>query len=265
MGIFTKSAGMQTRMIQRITSSSFLLSLLLHLIILFFIILAMFNQPQDEEHKKTPKLYIPSYIYTGAITPSSRPSRASTATSKASRPAAARQPAQPREAEDTVMPEQNQELALAPPARHPAQSKPKNIQRTEPASTPGSLLAASFDALKQTQMQEISKDMNDEEPILMIGDENTPADPLIKLLGRSLSAHFSYPEMEGRMGIKGRVMIRMTLHPEGTFSDVVLVKSSDNDNLDAAALYAVNTAPRVVGADNFMSRPKRFLVGFVFY
>src|SRR5438477_525236 len=79
------------------------------------------------------------------------------------------------------------------------------------------------------------------DPILLIGDDSHPADPLIKLLGRSLSAHFRYPRMAGQLGITGRVVISLTLHPEGYYSDVQMMQSSDSQELDAAALYAVNS------------------------
>jgi TonB family protein len=98
----------------------------------------------------------------------------------------------------------------------------------------------------------------------MIGDDHAPADPLIKLIGRSLSAHFRYPRMAGELGIRGRVIVELTLHPEGYYSDVQMLKSSDNEDLDAAALYAVNSAPDVIGADHFISKPKHFVIGFVF-
>jgi TonB family protein len=120
-------------------------------------------------------------------------------------------------------------------------------------------------ALKANQLEDIRNNLSDTEPVLMIGDPNTPADPLIKLMARSLSTYFRYPDTEGMMGIKGRVLVKLTLHPEGYYSDIQLIQSSDNGSLDAAALFAVNKAPKVIGADRFMQKPKRFLVGFVFY
>jgi hypothetical protein len=43
------------------------------------------------------------------------------------------------------------------------------------------------------------------------------------------------------------------------------VQSSQNEDLDAAALYAVNKAPRIDGADRFLAKPKTFVVGFLFH
>ena len=97
-----------------------------------------------------------------------------------------------------------------------------------------------------------------------MGDLNQVADPIVKLLGRSLSAHFQYPDTEGILGIKGKVILELILHPNGNITGIRMLKSSHNQNLDSAALYAANTAPTVLGADKFLSTPMRFVIGFVF-
>jgi TonB family protein len=214
---------------------TFWLSALLHFLLFVCITTVIIVDP--EKNQKPPQLYVPSYVYKGAITPSlQQPSRVASSVQKA----------------------------------HQRTRNEVNSQQTpdKPASKEGvypkSMLAASFASIQSSTLKALSTPKNTE-PILLIGDENVVADPLIKLLGRSLSAHFSYPKTEGMMGIKGKVIIGLTLHPDGNFSDVAMLRSSDNQNLDAAALYAVNSAPKVLGADRFLNEPKHFVVGFVFY
>lgn len=227
--------------------------MLLHLLILLSILLVIKFQPVEKPQKK-PHLYVPSYVYTGAITP----------------PSLARQSQQRKLVANTKKVEKVTDSNSTEPATK-IEATP-NVPKPAPNAIavgkrkhaqPSSLLAASSQILQQEQRRAITN-RNDEEPILMIGDTTHIADPFIKLLARSLSAHFRYPDNEGMLGIKGRALIVLTIHPEGYYSDVELVKSSENQNLDAAALFAVNTAPHIVGASTFIKQPKRFVVGFIF-
>jgi TonB family protein len=118
--------------------------------------------------------------------------------------------------------------------------------------------------LQQDQIQSLQAKKS-ADPIYLIGDMSQAADPLIKLIGKALSAHFRYPDTPGRLGIKGRALVGLTLHPGGYFTDVSLLESSQNHELDDAALYAVNQAPLVAGADRFINHPKHFVIGFIFY
>lgn len=226
----------------------FLLSLLLHFLIFAITFLAYKTQDQQEQQKKQPNKYVPSYIYKGAIKPSftkqvteNKQDSIKTVKSVAKPSQTAPQP--PKEIVKAIK--------NAIPLRKNEQPLP-------------ALMASSLNMLHNSQMQEIAKPRDTAEPILLVGDEHEIADPFIQLIGRALSANFHYPELEGRMGIKGRVLIEMTLHPEGYIDDVVIVKSSNNQNLDAAALYAINKAPTIEQAERFIKKPKRFLVGFVF-
>lgn len=222
---------MQRNIAKKLLKNSFWLSLLLHLLLFFFSI-AIILQP--EENKKRPHYYVPpvpSYVYTGKINPFSQ------------------QPSQVAAQNNTRSSKNNSLMKKTSPS--------KGIHQQ-------SMLAASFAMLQNEQFKSLNKPKNTE-PILMIGDENEIADPLIKLIAKSLSAHFAYPKTEGMLGIKGRVLVEFTLLPKGTFIDIQMVQSSNNKNLDAAALYAANSAPTVFGADRFLSEPKHFVVGFVFY
>jgi len=127
-----------------------------------------------------------------------------------------------------------------------------------------SILSLTYNMLQQNQQAMVSSLKQTDEPIYLVGDKNDSPDPLVRLLGRALSAHFEYPHDAGVFGIRGRTVVGMVLYPDGSLSDVQVLQSSENQDLDAAAVYAVNSAPRIRGADKYISHPKRFIVGFIF-
>jgi TonB family protein len=127
-----------------------------------------------------------------------------------------------------------------------------------------SVLSLTYAMLNQRQQAMIASLNKKQDPIYLIGDQNQTADALTRLLGRALSTHFAYPKEAGMLGIKGKVIIGMDLHSNGELSDIQILQSSHYADLDAAALYAVNRAPTVKGADKFISRVRHFVVGFVF-
>jgi len=213
--------------------NSLILSILLHLLLLgTTVVITWYSVP--ERHRKPPQLYIPSYVYTGSITPSITSNNTSY--------------------KNKVETENKEEL----PAPLPEKTASIKINHHEK-----SILDLSRDVLRNNQLQALMQ-KKDVEPILLVGDENEIADPLVRLIGKALSAHFNYPQTEGMLGIKGKVLIQLTLHPEGYFSDVQIVRSSQNENFDAAALYAVNTAPKLIGVNKLLPTPKHFIVGFLF-
>lgn len=226
-----------------------LIALLLHLLVLLFI-MTHISWRWEVEPPKPPHDYVPSYVYKGAVSPAPKMTHQAMAQ-------AAQQPKQP----DQPVPDQTAKQQ-PPSIRHNAQQYA--TKKSSHFAKQSSIMDLSRATLAQNTISHAINNMSDEEPMLMIGDMSMPADPLIKMLGRSLSAHFSYPKLEGNFGIRGRVVVSMILHPEGYFSDVQLVESSDNADFDNAALYAVNSAPKLIGADRFIDKPKHFIVGFVF-
>lgn len=127
-----------------------------------------------------------------------------------------------------------------------------------------SVMAMSLNTLKQNQIKNTMEEVKDEEPLLLIGDNTLETDPFIKIIGRVLSANFIFPETEGRLGIKGSVLVALVIHPEGYFSDIHILRASDTQNFNNAALYAINKAPRAIGVDRFLSKPKRIVIRFMF-
>lgn len=242
---------MQRSKFKKMIFNTFWLSIVFHVFILIYLLLLLKPPPVQENKTLLPHYYVPAYTYSGSIKPA----------------------ALPREKKSSQTP--HQETSTEPNPVETAQKADRQesiihvlkVVNKKPASkthlSPESLLADSFNFLKNEQMRELS-DSDEPDPIYLIGDDSQPADPLIKLIGQSLSKHFKYPRMAGELGIKGRVLVKLTLHPEGYYSNVQIIKSSRNDDLDAAALYAVNAAPRVYGADRFISKPKRIVIGFIF-
>ncbi|OGT46883.1 MAG: hypothetical protein A3E83_08995 [Gammaproteobacteria bacterium RIFCSPHIGHO2_12_FULL_41_20] len=204
---------------------SFWLSLIVHLLLLISCIIII-TRPQQTI--RSPQLYapayIPSYVYTRGIMQSTPP--------------------------------HSNKRNITPASSAADRPIDKNISLA-------SILASTKTVLQNNRANAFNTTKN-AEPIYLIGDMNQVADPLIKLLGTALSANFSYPKVAGELGIKGRVLISLTLHPEGHFSDIQILQSSHNQDLDSAALYAVNKAPTVIGANRFLSEPKHFVIGFIF-
>lgn len=229
---------------KRLLKNSFWISIVLHLLLLLSAVAFLFVHPEEEQ--KPPHYYVPAYTYKGAITPS---------------------PSQHK----VVAQKTEQSLPTPKPMQAPMQ-KPIQSPITRPVHAtskhgiyPKSMLAASLNMLKQEQLKAVAESQKEAEPIYLVGDESQSADPLIKMLGRALSANFSYPKQAGMFGIHGKVLVEMTLHPEGYLSDIRIVHSSSNQDLDAAALYAVNNAPTIYGVDRFLDKPKHFVIGFIFY
>jgi len=210
--------------IKQLLPASFFISLLLHLLLLLAFPTIVFFDVL--EPKKQPNNYVPAYV---------------------------------QQASATSMPSISNNTPM--PSIKSVQSQRSKPSKPFPKQSVLSLTYAMLNQRQQTMMASLNKK---QDPIYLIGDKNQPADALTRLLGRALSAHFAYPKEAGILGIKGKVIIGMDLHPNGELSDIQILQSSHYSDLDTAALYAVNTAPIVKGANQFISRPRHFVVGFVF-
>lgn len=218
-----------------LAKNSFVLSLLLHLLLLLCLLFYVHLQPN--EHKPQAK-YVPSYAYTGAVLPAAPSHAVSTERAGVTTRSPLRQ-------QQVTSP---QEIAI---------QKKGRVGLRE-------ILNSSFEYLENSQRQTVQSMASDVEPIYMIGDMNNVADPLIMLLGKAISKHFQYPEMAGKMGISGRALVRITLLPEGNIVNVTMVKSTNSHELDTAALYAINKAPIIAEASDYIKEPKTMVIGFIF-
>lgn len=215
-----------------------LIALLLHFI--FYVLIFLRVQTKDE--RKSPSHFVPAYLQTQTKSYSYNQPRINTRQQKT---VSHRVKTQPTNSPSST-------LGLEPP-----------IKKDHDQIRKKSIIASSFEILQQDFMQKVVAHEN-QEPIYLIGDMDQPAEGIILILAKALSAKFSYPRLAGELGIKGRVIIAVTLHPDGRFSDIEILKSSDNADLDHAALRAVNQAPLADGADLFLKKPKRFVVGYIF-
>ncbi len=239
--------------IKKLTRKSFLLSLLFHLALLFFLlnISTIFTFKPSNIIEKSPELYIPSYVYKGAITPAPQHQIAKRTTQSQSM-------TEPQNSAENIQKVENKPSVFASEKN----TTPSPRKRFFPEK---SILDMSRSIIQHNQINSAVSHLNNTEPpILMIGDKHALVDPLIKLLGQALSANFHYPKIEGIFGAQGRVYVELVLHPEGYISDVQIVQSSEIQDFNAAALYAVNSAPKVIGVDKFLPKAKRFVVGFIF-
>jgi TonB family protein len=232
------AAQMQTR--KKWIINAFSLSILLHLLFLFSFTVIFFV---PEENKKVPNEYVPAYTYHGAITPPSIPIASATTPTPQAKPL--------KKVETSL----DDYFGI---------KETKATVKEGRIATSTSMMAASKQFLKQEFHQALTRQPDNSEPMMLIGDQNEVADPLVKLIGRALSAHFKYPKQEGMFGIKGQVVLAMTVNPAGYFTDVQIVRSSQNAAFDAAALYAVNSAPKIPGITKLLPQPKRIVVGFIF-
>jgi TonB family protein len=226
---------------KRLAQKSFLLSLLLHLLFSLGVVTVITNE-LPEKKKNTPAPSVPSYVYKSTHTP----------------------PYVPKYTQSTPNVKQAHKNTTSP-------TQTQQTEKSQPTSRYGlkhakqkSIMEMTRDVIRQDQVTQTMTNLENIEPMLMIGDHSSAPDPFLQALGHSLSANLNYPKMEGELGGRGRVLVAMVLHPEGNFTNVQIVRSSENSNFDAAALYAVNKAPPVAGANRFLSKPKYFVVGFIF-
>lgn len=240
--------------------TSLWLSVLLHLILLLCFIFLISQQPQEE--KKSPNIQVHSYVYKGKISPTFQSYRAPKVDGSSRNKPSPLSPPTPPSTQNTATLDSKpntQTTAQTQSAERPQES----LSAPENKLNLKSIMASSHEILQAEQRNAIHSS-RESEPIYLVGEENMVSDPLIKLIGRALSAHFDYPQAAGELGITGRVIVGFVLHPAGHFTEVQILQSSNSRDLDTAALYAVNSAPTVVGADRFLSKPKFFVVGFIF-
>lgn len=224
-------------LIRRVFPIPLCLSLLLHLLLLLSMVVII-HWPTDKK-KKLPTIYQTSaYLYRGSIAPI--PSTMSPLTTT------------------QVM------TAQRLPVTNKGTKQQSHATKAKPSVNQASVLGMTYRFLQQNQEESVSPKRQREAPIYMVGDKNSPVDPLAILLGRAISAHFAYPHQAAVLGIRGRALVGFTLHPNGRLTEVRLLQSAENSDLDAAALYAVNAAPVIRGVDKFVSKPTYLVVAFIF-
>ena len=75
----------------------------------------------------------------------------------------------------------------------------------------------------------------EEKPNFMGGDANT--------FSKWVSQHLDYPELAKENGVSGRVMVQFTVNPNGTVSDVKVLRGVD-PSLDKEAVRVIQSSPK---------------------
>jgi len=112
------------------------------------------------------------------------------------------------------------------------------------------------------QFQAIHSDL-DQQGVHLIGDEKIEKS-LRTILGRAIASHLYYPENAIRFNVTGTVLVGFTLHPDGTVTDVQLVKPSTAGMLNAAALSAIKDMSPVANVMEYVPAARFLVVGIIF-
>jgi len=88
--------------------------------------------------------------------------------------------------------------------------------------------------------------------------------PYLTSLRQRVQQSLRYPASARRRGIGGTVSVEILIHPNGTVGDVTLLDSSTHDVLDAAALDAIRSLPRMPLPPEVPARPLRIRIPVVF-
>lgn len=112
----------------------------------------------------------------------------------------------------------------------------------------------------QMQVINISKPS---EPVHLIGDKTIDA-PLLTLIGKALTRQLIYPKIALDFNIRGTPLIGFLLHPDGTISDVQLVRSSGAGVLDSEAIRAALSISPLKHVNAYLQEPKYLVIGIIF-
>ncbi|OAI48338.1 hypothetical protein AYO45_05115 [Gammaproteobacteria bacterium SCGC AG-212-F23] len=110
--------------------------------------------------------------------------------------------------------------------------------------------------------QDIQSD-KDIDGVHLIGDKNI-SKPLITLLGKALTRHLLYPKVAIDFRLQGTAVLRFTVYPDGSVTNIQLIQSAGTSILDKAALTAANAIAPVKGVGQYLTEPKEMTVGIIF-
>lgn len=149
--------------------------------------------------------------------------------------------------------------AKSPTSSSVKKSSPLGIEK--PNSQPSMSVA---DSSSSANVEKQIKADKTTEAIHLVGDKNTPPKPLIKIIGKALAAHLVYPKVAVDFNLKGRAIIGFTLHPDGSVSNVKVLKSSGAEVLDKAAVAGVANMGPLKGVSEFILKAEDMVVGIIF-
>jgi periplasmic protein TonB len=96
------------------------------------------------------------------------------------------------------------------------------------------------------------------------GDAGSEYAGYISLLRRRVQEALTYPSAARRRGMSGTVHLDISVEPSGKIADVLVVRSSSHEMLDAAALDAVRALRHVPFPPGVRPRPVRVRLPVVF-
>lgn len=88
--------------------------------------------------------------------------------------------------------------------------------------------------------------------------------PLLKLLHEAIAAQQQYPESALQLNQTGTVKVGFLLQPDGMVRNAIVLASSGNENLDQAALSAVNATTPIANVNRYLKQKKSIEVDVVF-
>jgi periplasmic protein TonB len=161
------------------------------------------------------------------------------------------------------------------PALEKAEQKPqpeKPVKKTDPLAAQEKIVKADPTAIPLSKSMQVQRATNTKtntsakvtDAIHLIGDKNTVPQPLIKILGRALSAKLVYPKIAIDFRLRGTAYVGFMLHPDGTVTDVEVVKSSQAGVLDNEAAAAVRAISPLKGVSEYVEKTKPMVVGIIF-
>lgn len=219
------------------------LSLLLHFLLLISFVTVLHFSPVVKPEPK-PSMYIPSYAL-------NLPTPPMPVTQQRQQQASKPVPRAPSPPQKPVAKLQQQTDKSVIPIKKEASAEKKTV----PATT----------APKTSQYKPIddAQAMQDEQAVHLIGDKKTE-DPLIKLLGKAISARLVYPRSAVDFDLHGTAYIGFTLHPNGELTGIRVMQSSGADILDEAALRGIRAISPLGGANQYVPKERFLVVGIIF-
>lgn len=213
----------QTKIMELFKRHAIWLSLLLHSLIFLSFSLATNWLPQLSK-EDPPSMYVPSYVYQPSPTmPNPVPTTA--------KDTAAAQPVQ-----------QTEDLAL---------EKEKQVsEANKPVQTSQARESGAKPPLEET------------EPINLVGEQKTPK-PLIELLGKALAKRLKFPKIAADFHLHGMAAIGFVIHPDGSITDVRLVRSSGADVLDEASIQGIRAISPVKNAGLYVKEDQYLVAGII--
>jgi TonB family protein len=143
-------------------------------------------------------------------------------------------------------------------ARHPTTTKAATSKKVVEEKS----ILHELETRQGNQAQSAASTINSE-AVHLIGKKKLDK-PLLKIIGKALTASFIYPKIAADFHTRGTVVVGFTLYPDGHITALKLVQSSSADVLDQAVLAAVNRMSPVKNVGPYVDKPQYIEFGVIF-